>query len=156
MTGAAADSHLVDIGIPTRGRPRYLVEALETVLAQTETRWRVTISENDVGDAAVAAALAPYLEDPRITHSPTGRDIGLAANHTRLLQQATAPYLAILHDDDRWEPHFLERRLAFLQDHPAAGFVFSPALSIDDEGRTIGRFKADFEEGQLEPAVVLP
>lgn len=156
MTGATADPHLVDIGIPTRGRPRYLVEALETVLAQTETRWRVTISENDVGDAAVAAALAPYLEDARITHSPTGRDIGQAPNHTRLLQGATAPYLAILHDDDLWEPRFLERRVAFLEEHPRTAFVFSPAISIDGSGRQLERFRPDLPQGEHQPAVVLP
>ena len=156
MTEAATSRHLVDVGIPTRGRPRYLVEALETVLAQTESRWRATISENDAGDDAVAAALAPYLDDPRIEHSPTGRDIGQAPNHTRLLQAATAPYLAILHDDDRWEPRFLERRVAFLEEHPEAAFVCSPAISIDSGGAVLGRFEPDLPEGALPPADVLP
>lgn len=156
MTATAADQHLVDIGIPTRGRPRYLVEALETVLAQTEPRWRVTISENDIGEAAVAKALAPYLNDPRIEHSPTGRDIGQAPNHTRLLQLTSAPYLAILHDDDLWEPRFLERRVAFLEEHPRTGFVFSPAISIDSAGRELERFDADLPQGEHQPAVVLP
>lgn len=156
MTQTGPDPHVVDIGIPTRGRPRYLVEALETVLAQTEPRWRVTISENDSGDAAVAEALAPYLNDPRIEHSPTGRDIGQAPNHTRLLQGATAPYLAILHDDDLWEPRFLERRVAFLEEHPQTGFVFSPSISIDGAGRELERFDPDLPHGEHQPAVVLP
>ena len=36
---------LVDVGIPTHGRPRFR-EAVESVLAQTFVGWRLTISEN--------------------------------------------------------------------------------------------------------------
>jgi len=156
MSEAAIEPHLVDIGIPTLGRTHFLMQALETVLGQTESRWRVTISANDVGGDAVAEALAPYLIDPRIEYSPTGGNIGQAPNHTRLLQRATAPYFAILHDDDRWKPRFLERRVAFLEGHPAAGFVFSPAISIDGDGHELKRFDPDLPQGEHEPAVVLP
>ena len=31
----------------------------------------------------------------------------------------------MLHDDDRWDPEFLARRLAFLEEEPECGFVFA-------------------------------
>ena len=46
------------------------------------------------------------------------------------VQRATTKYVAILHDDDRWNPDFLARTLPLLKDH--VGFVFSQAtVSID-------------------------
>jgi glycosyltransferase involved in cell wall biosynthesis len=112
---------VVDIGIPTCGRPRYLVEAIESALAQTFSRWRVTVSEDGPASDAVAAAVAPYLADPRVRYVVTGRRLGGAAHMTRLIRTGTAPYVAPLHDYDRWAPEFLMRRVAFLDAHPACG-----------------------------------
>ena len=39
-------------------------------------------------------------------------------NWTRLLQAGTAPYFTVIQDDDLWDPGFLARRVAFLQNHP--------------------------------------
>jgi glycosyltransferase involved in cell wall biosynthesis len=138
---------LVDIGIPTFGEPRFLVEAIEDVLAQTLTGWRLTISENGPGSAAVSAAVTPFLDDPRIQYVTTGSNLGGARNSTRLIQTGGAPYVALLHDDDRWSPEFLERRVAFLEATPSCGLVFSSCDFIDDSGTVVHRFEVDLEEG---------
>jgi hypothetical protein len=39
---------------------------------------------------------------------------------TRANETATG---ALLHDDDCWDPEFLERRVAFLREHPQCGLV---------------------------------
>ena len=156
MTASERQEPLVDIGIPTRGRSRYLADAVESVLAQTESRWRLVVSENDVGDGQVASALGPYLEDDRIRHSATGRDLGAAGNHTRLLELVRAPFTSILHDDDTWEPEFLSRRLEFLERHPSCGLVFSPTRVIDSAGREKSRSAATLTEGVHEPESFLP
>jgi glycosyltransferase involved in cell wall biosynthesis len=128
---------LVDIGIPTHGRPRYLVEAVETVIAQELTEWRLTICEDGQGSDAIAEAVAPYLSDPRITYVTTGRHVGAAANMTGLIRRGRAPYVALLHDDDRWEPTFLARRVAVLEAEPGCGLVCSSGKVIDESGAVI-------------------
>jgi hypothetical protein len=40
----------VDVGIPTLGNCPYIVEAIESVLSQTFTAWRLVISENGTGN----------------------------------------------------------------------------------------------------------
>jgi glycosyltransferase involved in cell wall biosynthesis len=127
----------VDVGIPTCGRPDYLVEAIESVLAQTLPDWRLTVSEDGPGDDAVAAAVAPYLSDGRIRYVVTGERLGAARHMTRVIRMGTAPYVGLLHDDDRWGPRFLERRVAFLDAHPACGFVCSGGTVIDEDGRRL-------------------
>ena len=43
------DRVLVDVGIPTRQRPDLVGLAIDSVLAQDLTAWRLVISENGVG-----------------------------------------------------------------------------------------------------------
>lgn len=145
--GIQAVGALVDIGIPTFGEPRFLVDSIESVIGQTFEAWRLTISENGPGSTAVAAAVAPFLSDPRIRHVTTGANLGGARNATSLVQAGSAPYVTLLHDDDRWAPEFLARRVAFLEANPTCGLVFSSCDFIDDGGSVIHRFKVDLTEG---------
>lgn len=144
---AAPDGTLVDIGIPTYGRPRYLAEAIECVLEQTLPSWRLTISENGPGSNHVAEVVEPHLADARIRYVTTGENLGGARNSTRLIQAGSAPYVALLHDDDRWDPEFLARRAAFLEAHPTCGLVLSSYDFIDSNGAVVHRFEVDLAEG---------
>src|SRR5262245_8119043 len=125
---------LVTVGIPTLGSLPLLVEAVESVFAQTFDRWELIVGENGVGDAEVEAALAPYVTEPRMTHVVTGERVGRGENWSNLIRAGSAPYVALLHDDDRWEPEFLDRRVAFLEAHPECGWVFSDYIVIDGDG----------------------
>jgi GT2 family glycosyltransferase len=153
---AATGGPLVDVGIPTRGTPRYLAEAVESVLAQTLAEWRLVISENGPGGSEVAALVRPYLADPRVELAATGADLGMAHNHTALLRAGTAPYVAILHDDDLWEPGFLERRVSFLEAHPDCAFVFSDVAIVDGDGTVRGVTAVPLRRGVHRPEEFLP
>jgi glycosyltransferase involved in cell wall biosynthesis len=147
MSVAAPIDTLVDVGIPTFGQPRFLVEAIESVLAQNLTAWRLTISENGPGSAAVAAAVRPFLSDPRVRYVTTGRNLGPAANWTRLIRTGRAPYVALLNDDDLWDPGFLARRVGFLEEHRECAFAFSPSDFVDESGTIVHHFDVDLVEG---------
>jgi glycosyltransferase involved in cell wall biosynthesis len=137
----------VDVGIPTKGRRRYLTEAIESVLAQTFDRWQLVISDNAPGDRALADLLRPYLSDPRVRHMRIEEDVSAARNSTIAASAGTAPYVAVLHDDDRWEPEFLARRVAFLERNPSCGFVFSGHFEIDENGVELRRPPHGLPEG---------
>jgi glycosyltransferase involved in cell wall biosynthesis len=146
----------VDIGMPTRGGGPFIGEAIESILAQTFEEWRLVVSENGPGSPDVAEQLAPYLVDPRIEHQTTGVDLGMAGNHTRLIQTGSAPYVALLHDDDRWESQFLHRRVELLDEHPEAAFAFGRYFTIDEHGAAIAEPDVPLEAGVHPPCVVLP
>lgn len=137
-------SPLVDIGVltykPSNERLGFLRVAIESVLAQTFTDWRLVVSENGPDPSpAVAEALVPFLQDRRILHVPTRADLTGSANGTIALRHGSAPYVTLLHDDDWWEPEFLERRVEFLRAHPECGFVFGGNLIVDEYGQEISR-----------------
>jgi glycosyltransferase involved in cell wall biosynthesis len=155
-TAATEPTTIVDVGIPTRDRPKLVCEAVEAVLAQTFGGWRLTISENGPGGGETEAALARYLSDPRISYSPTGEVVTGPENWSRLIQRGDAPYVALLHDDDLWDPGFLERRVDFLERHPECGYVFSGNKEIDATGNVVGESDLVLPEGVHPPQTVFP
>lgn len=142
--------------MPTRGKALYIGEAISSVRAQSYADWTLLISENGPGGGELEDRLAPYLGDERIRYSATGSDLGAAQNHTRLLRAGDAPYVAILHDDDRWDPEFLERRVDFLERHTECGFVFSGNREIDEASQETGRSELVLSEGAHGPRELVP
>jgi glycosyltransferase involved in cell wall biosynthesis len=153
---SAGDTPLVDVGIPTAGRPDYVREAVESVLNQSLQGWRLVIQEDGPGGGDVQAAVAEYLSDPRVDYRATGEHVGAARNMSKLVQLGSAPYVGLLHDDDLWGPEFLERRVEFLHAHPACGFVFSGHLDIDAGGHLRGRSRLALPEGEHGSEVFVP
>jgi len=150
------DGAVVDVGMPTLGESKYLVEAVESIFAQSYSCWRLLISENGVGNDNLRDALAPFIDDPRVHHLVSGERVSLARSWTRLVRASSAPYFAMLHDDDRWKTEFLQRRVEFLDDHPTCGFVFSGHWMIDEYGTTNGRLTLKLHEGLHKTRNILP
>ena len=137
MTPTTRSEPAVDVGMPAYRRPQFIGQAIASVLAQTHANWRLVVSENGPGGGDVEAAVREFTDDPRVHFVATGRNLGPAANWTRLIQQGSAPYVTLIQDDDVWDPDFLARRVAFLERHRACAFVFSGERKIDGEGREI-------------------
>jgi glycosyltransferase involved in cell wall biosynthesis len=142
--------------MPTRGEAPYVSQAVESVLAQTFGDWRLTIAENGPGNRELAATLRPYLEDARVRHLVRGVDLGMVGNHTQLLRDLRAEYVAILHDDDYWDTHFLERRVAFLDDEPGCALVFGAYETVDEAGDVIASRRGILRPGRNEPSDFVP
>jgi glycosyltransferase involved in cell wall biosynthesis len=123
--------------MPAYRRPQFIGEAIESVLAQTHANWRLVVSENGPGGGDVEAAVRAYTDDPRVCYVATGRNLGPAANWTRLIQTGRAPYVTLIQDDDVWDPDFLARRVAFLERHSSCGYVFSGERKMDRDGRPV-------------------
>jgi glycosyltransferase involved in cell wall biosynthesis len=146
----------VDIGLPTRGEAPYIAEAIESILAQTHRAWHLLISENGPGGGELEERIRPYLADPRSEYSAMGEAVGASKNHTRVIQYGSSPYVAILHDDDRWDPEFLARRVEFLESHPECGLVFSANREMDERSRETGRSRQVLAEGVHPPEEFVP
>jgi glycosyltransferase involved in cell wall biosynthesis len=123
--------------MPAFRRPQFIGEAIESVLSQTHRNWRLVVSENGPGGGEVEAAVRPYTDDPRIHYVATGKNLGPAANWTRLIRAGSAPYVTLIQDDDRWDPDFLAHRVEFLDRHASCAFVFSGTRAMDRDGREV-------------------
>jgi GT2 family glycosyltransferase len=149
------NSTTVDVRIPAHGRPQYLVKAIESVLAQTLTSWTLVISEDGNG-GEIEKVVAPYLSDPRITYVSTGEHVGAARNMTGLIRRSSAPYVALLHDDDFWDAEYLEHQVGFLEIHPDVGWVFSLVRLVDESGHEIRRLAPEIPAGVYTSEELVP
>ena len=112
MNGQAA----VTIGVRTYDRNVLLARALESILAQTFTDWRLVLLNNGGDPDALERTLEPYRDriGDRLTmvHAPERHPIGWASN--AVLDGIDTKYFTHHDDDDTWDPTFLERTVGLL------------------------------------------
>jgi glycosyltransferase involved in cell wall biosynthesis len=137
----------VDVGIATWGTSAYLGAAVESVLGQTHGNWRLRISHDGPDGSGIHEVLAPYVDEPRISYSARERRLGAAGNKSWLINQGTAPFVALLDHDDIWDPEFLARRVSFLSANEDCGFAFSAMRIVDERGEELKRWRVRLHPG---------
>ena len=145
----------VDIVLPTYGPVPYLAEALASAFAQTYGDWRLTLVDNSPETGGARSALAPYEADPRVRYLATG-GLNQADNWTAAFRSGDAPYVAMLHDDDLWDPGFLARRVEGLERHRECALAFSAYREIDERGKLLALHAPRVRAGVLQPAEFVP
>lgn len=111
----------VSILIPTFSRPRYLREAILSVLSQTHPNLEVLVGD----DGSQATAVASDIGDPRVRVLGHPQRLGMARNWNALLDASDTDAVALLMDDDRLVPTFVEQCLRVLEGDTEIGVVFS-------------------------------
>jgi glycosyltransferase involved in cell wall biosynthesis len=84
----------------------YLREALNSVLGQRFTDYEVIVAD-DSGSAAAKDIVTSVLDPARLRYEPNPQTVGVALSLRSALKKARGRYIAILNDDDVWEPDFL-------------------------------------------------
>lgn len=123
----------VTAAIPTHNRAALVVEALESVLAQTYDDLEIIVVDNGSTDDT-AERLAPYLD--RIAYVKQ-EDRGRAGARNRAIAEATGEYVAFLDSDDLWLPDRLARQVPVLDTDPSVALVHGHVEAIDDAGRVL-------------------
>lgn len=119
--------------MPTYRGGAYLVEALESALQQTFTDFELLVCDNGASDE-VQARCASY-GDGRIHYSRNAENIGAYRNGLLGFSRAVGRYVAYLHDDDVWEPEYLERMVSPLESRPELSVAFCDHWVIRPDGR---------------------
>ncbi len=116
----------VSVVVPTYNRSAFLGQAMRSVLAQTFAEFELVVTDNGSTDdtAAVVAAFA----DPRVRYVRHDHNRGMVPNWNAGIRQASGPYVAVLEDDNWWDPEFLARTVAVLDSQPDVGFVHTAAF----------------------------
>lgn len=127
---------LVCICIPTYNAAGTVRETLLSILSQTYRNLVVHISDNASTDDTVK--VIESLADPRVHIHRQAINVGAEENFNNCIRLAEGKYTAIFHADDLYEPQMVERQVAFLEKHIAAGAVFTEASMIDESGKQFG------------------
>ena len=138
------------VGIMTRNRPRFVKEAIRSVLAQTFTGFRLIVSDNR-SEPAMAAEVERFVEDladPRISYVLQPENGGEYGQGRYLFGQCDEDYFVILHDDDRLLPEHLEYALKILAADPSLSFLTTNQRVIDEDGNPMPEKTREYSREQ--------
>lgn len=126
----------LQIFMPFHGDPTLLRQAVESVLAQTDPAWTLTVIDDGYPVPTVAAYFAG-VHDPRVRYLRNPENIGANGNYRRCLALADQNWLVLLGADDELLPNYVATVRAAGRTHPAAAVIQPGAEIIDTDGRVV-------------------
>lgn len=129
---------IVSVLMPVyRTEPRYVRQAVESVLAQDFDAWELVVVE-DPSDRMAQGVINDY-QDSRIRYYPNAQRTSLIAQRNKTIKLSRGEFLAMLDSDDISDPQRLSKQLAYLEQHPDLGVLGSQLAIIDDQGIEIAQ-----------------
>ena len=116
--------------------PRYLQEAVGSILAQTCPDWRLLVIVEPEDEGRFRPLLSGALVDPRV-RLVLNRGRRLAGAFNTGMREAETEFVAILLGDDLWAPRAVEALRDAMLAHPKADFFHSGRKVIDEDGRPL-------------------
>jgi glycosyltransferase involved in cell wall biosynthesis len=104
----------------------FLQEAIESVLAQTDSGWELLVVDDGSTDQSTSVAQSFACRFPdriRYLQHPEHANLGMSASRNLGLRYAKGDLLAFLDADDIWFPNKLEEQRALLESQPSAGML---------------------------------
>jgi glycosyltransferase involved in cell wall biosynthesis len=109
---------LVSIMIPTYNQPQYILQAVNSALAQDYENLEVIVSD-DSNNNATTELLRPLGEDKRLTYYKNPVQLGRVANYRRLLNElARGEWVIMLDGDDYFTDNsYIKNAVALIREH---------------------------------------
>ena len=110
---------------------RFLVEAVESVLAQTSPHWELLLCDDGSTDRSSEISRDYARRHPDRIHyleHPGHENRGMSATRNLGLAHARGEFVAFLDGDDVWLPDKLARQVELLDRNPGAAMVYGPSV----------------------------
>lgn len=133
----------LQIGLPVYNGSNYLVEALDSLLAQTFTDFEILISDNGSTDATREIGEKYAADEARVRYFRYETNRGAAWNFNNVVHLADAELFEWAAHDDLREPTFLERCIEVLDTHRDVVCAYTATRSVDQDGEPTGGIYTD-------------
>lgn len=137
----------VSVCIPAYNNEGYIIETINSVLAQTFTDFELVVIDDCSKDGT--AAVVETVTDSRVRLVRNEKNLGMAGNWNRCIEEAKAPLVKILCADDVLYPDSLHLEVKALQDNPDINLVSSDTALINLQGERVGAFKRWPKRGRM-------
>jgi glycosyltransferase involved in cell wall biosynthesis len=126
------------VAIPFHSAADYLRRAIESVVAQDDSRWSLIVCDDGGAGEAQRVIESLGLQDDERIHAVRNDDCaGMVNNWNRCLDTAEADeaeLVMLLHEDDALEPGYVRMMCALADAHPHAVALFCETRIIDAQG----------------------
>lgn len=130
------DFGLVSIITATYNSSRFVVETIESILAQTYTHWELLITDDGSTDDTLSVVQSYMAKDDRIKLFCLDKNSGAGVARNHSIAQAQGRFIAFCDSDDCWLPEKLEKQLAFMLEKDAALSYTSYYVQNEQSRRT--------------------
>lgn len=144
---------LVALGVTLHNRAGYLREALDSLLAQSYTNFRLVLVDDGSTDATGSIARAYAARDARVRYVRFRERRGMIAAWRRAFDEATgdgARYFAWASDHDRWHPQWLRTLVDTLEQNAAVVMAYPLTQRIDPEGEPLAKPARQFDTSGID------
>lgn len=125
----------VSVVLTSYNHEKFLREAIDSVLAQTFCDYELIIWDDASTDGSWDIIKNYDNSQMRVYRNGTNE---IRGSLNKMIQHAArGEYIAVHHSDDVWEPTKLEKQVAFLDNNPLVGAVFSDASIINEKGNPL-------------------
>jgi glycosyltransferase involved in cell wall biosynthesis len=124
--------------VPVYNGARYIREALDSLLNQTEPALEILVMD-DASTDETPEIVASYGSRVRYCRQPVNR--GIYDNVNTGIGMACGDLIATYHADDVYEPNIVERQVDCFVKYPQLGAVFCLDVFVDADGREYGRLQ---------------
>lgn len=135
---------MLDIMLPHYGDLPLLQLAVNSVLAQTDDRWQLTVLDDNPASRTDDGIPEWFgaLEHPRVRYRRNPQNLGVTGNFQQCADLATHPFMVIMGCDDVMLPGYVARVHALIDAHPGAVLV-QPGVEVIDAAGAVVRTLVD-------------
>ena len=129
----------VTIIMPSYDSEKFIIESVESVLAQTYSNWELIIVDDCSPDDSNKIITKYVDSDCRIKLIKLQKNSGPAIARNMAIETANGRYIAFLDSDDVWLPNKLETQINFMHDNDLA-FTYSSYGLVGEDNEHLGVF----------------
>ena len=127
---------LVSVIIPTYNREKYIVDALESVLAQSYNNLEIIVVDDGSTDNTIKILKERYKDSDIVFIYKENEGVSSARNVG--IKAAIGDYIAFLDSDDEWLPEKLKIQIEYSKKYPELSMIATEYYNIDENGKVMG------------------
>jgi len=124
---------VVSVIVTVYKRTQYLHIALQSALQQTFNSFEIIVTDDSNSDSI--KAISDSFQDSKVRYRSNFPTLGVALNLQVAIEEARGRYIAILNDDDYWEPEFLEALVTPLEQDTNRILAYSDHWIMHEDGQ---------------------
>ncbi|WP_367849436.1 glycosyltransferase [Rhodoferax sp. WC2427] len=133
----------VSVIMPTYNHSKYVKQAIESVLSQTDVDFELIISDD--GSTDNTRDVITSISDDRILFFPNTVNRGACIVTNELIGRSRGEFIALINSDDYWNsPDKLIYQVGILRTNPNIGACFGRAQFVDKDGVVITKGSLPF------------